>query len=89
VPGVWLRAESRCPGSAAQTKRVCAYDRAGLGWSEPGPEPRDAKQVSGELHTLLTNAGIEGPYMLVGHSYGGCTRGCMPPGIRTRWQAWP
>jgi pimeloyl-ACP methyl ester carboxylesterase len=56
---------------AAETTRVCAYDRAGLGWSEVGPEPRDAKQVSGELHTLLANAGIEGPYVLVGHSYGG------------------
>ena len=56
----------------ARATRVCAYDRAGLGWSEPGPEPRDAKQVSSELLALLTNAaGIEGPYVLVGHSYGG------------------
>jgi pimeloyl-ACP methyl ester carboxylesterase len=53
------------------TTRVCAYDRAGMGWSEMGPEPRDAKQISGELHTLLTEAGIEGPYVLVGHSFGG------------------
>src|SRR3712207_6971469 len=36
----------------AQTGRVCAYDRAGLGWSEPGPEPRDARQVTSELHAL-------------------------------------
>ena len=36
-----------------------------------GPEPRDAKQITGELHTLLTKAGIEGPYVLVGHSFGG------------------
>jgi pimeloyl-ACP methyl ester carboxylesterase len=63
----WVRVQQQ----VAQTTRVCAYDRAGLGWSEPGPEPRDARQVSGELHTLLTNAGIEGPYVLVGHSYGG------------------
>jgi pimeloyl-ACP methyl ester carboxylesterase len=56
---------------AAKTTRVCAYDRAGLGWSEPGPEPRDAKQISGELHALLANADIPGPYVLVGHSYGG------------------
>ena len=55
----------------AQTTRVCAYDRAGLGWSEPGSKPRDAKQVTSELHTLLANASIEGPYVLVGHSYGG------------------
>jgi pimeloyl-ACP methyl ester carboxylesterase len=36
-----------------------------------GPEPRDAKQISSELHTLLSKAGIEGPYVLVGHSLGG------------------
>jgi len=42
-----------------------------MGWSEPGPVPRDARQISTELHTLLTNAGIAGPYILVGHSAGG------------------
>ena len=51
--------------------RVCAYDRAGDGWSEPGPAPRDATRIAGELHTLLTNAGIQGPFVLVGHSFGG------------------
>jgi len=51
--------------------QVCAYDRAGHGWSEPGPEPRDAMQQSRELHTLLTNAKVSGPYVLVGHSLGG------------------
>src|SRR5918998_2761500 len=64
----WVRVQQQ----VAQTTRVCTYDRAGLGWSEPGPEPRDAKQISGELHTLLANAaGTEGPYVVVGHSYGG------------------
>jgi pimeloyl-ACP methyl ester carboxylesterase len=53
------------------TTRVCAYDRAGMGWSEMGPEPRDARQITGELHALLEGAGIEGPYVLVGHSFGG------------------
>jgi pimeloyl-ACP methyl ester carboxylesterase len=42
-----------------------------MGWSEPGPEPRDARQISSELHTLLKGADSEGPYVLVGHSYGG------------------
>lgn len=51
--------------------RVCAYDRAGMGWSEPGPEPRDGRQIAGELHTLLTNAEVPGPYVLVGASRGG------------------
>ena len=55
----------------SDTVRVCAYDRAGMGWSEMGPEPRDAKQISGELHALLKGGGIEGPYVLVGHSFGG------------------
>jgi pimeloyl-ACP methyl ester carboxylesterase len=55
----------------AKTTRVCAYDRAGTGWSEPGPEPRDPRQIARELHALLANAGIEGPYVLVGQSFGG------------------
>jgi len=55
----------------SNTTRVCAYDRAGMGWSEMGPEPRDAKQISSELHALLKGANIEGPYVLVGHSFGG------------------
>ena len=55
----------------AKTTRACAYDRAGTGWSEPGPTPRDPKQISRELHTLLNKAGIDGPYVLVGQSFGG------------------
>ena len=55
----------------SDTTRVCAYDRAGMGWSEMGPEPRDARQITGELHALLEGADIEGPYVLVGHSFGG------------------
>ena len=64
----WIRVQQQ----VAQTTRVCAYDRAGLGWSERGPQPRDARQISSELHTLLAKAAdTEGPYVLVGHSYGG------------------
>lgn len=57
----------------AKFTRVCSYDRAGLGWSDPGPEPRTAQRIVEELHQLLTNAGIQGPYVLVGHSFGGLT----------------
>jgi pimeloyl-ACP methyl ester carboxylesterase len=57
----------------AKTTRVCAYDRAGLGWSDGGPMPRDAVQQAAELHTLLANVGVTGPYVLVGHSLGGLT----------------
>ena len=53
------------------TTRVCAYDRAGMGWSDPGPQPRTPRQIAAELHTLLANAGIAGPYVLVGHSLAG------------------
>ena len=63
----WVRVQREVSGTA----RVCAYDRAGMGWSEMGPEPRDAKQISSELHTLLMGAGIKGPLVLVGHSFGG------------------
>lgn len=53
--------------------RVCSYDRAGNGWSDPGPQPRTASVIVDELHTLLANAAVPGPYVLVGHSFGGYT----------------
>src|SRR5215203_5242823 len=55
----------------AQFARVCTYDRGGMGWSEPGAQPRTSQQFVEELHTLLGNAGVQGPYVLVGHSLGG------------------
>lgn len=57
------------PGIAKFT-RVCSYDRAGYGWSDPGPMPRKLSQIVLELHTLLQNAGEKPPYILVGHSFG-------------------
>ena len=54
-----------------KTTRVCTYDRAGLGWSEPGRLPSDAAHFAKELHTLLQNANVPGPYVMVGHSLGG------------------
>lgn len=53
--------------------RVCSYDRAGYGWSDPGPRPRDSQHIVAELHSLLEKAGIDPPYLLVGHSFGGLT----------------
>lgn len=55
----------------AARARVCAYDRPGLGWSEPAAAPRSFDDHARELSTLLTNAGETGPYVLVGESYGG------------------
>lgn len=60
------------PEIAKLTRAVC-YDRAGLGWSDPGPTPRDADRMVGELHDLLQRAAIAPPYVLVGHSFGGLT----------------
>jgi pimeloyl-ACP methyl ester carboxylesterase len=57
--------------AVAQTTRVCAYDRAGQAWSDPGPPPRGLQRISDELHTLLARAGEKGPFVLVGHSWGG------------------
>lgn len=50
--------------------QVCSYDHSGVGWSDDGPKDSCALRV-GEVHTALKNAGIQGPYVLVGHSLGG------------------
>ena len=55
----------------ATTTRVCAYDRAGMGWSDPSPAPRTPATAADELHWLLAKANIAGPYVLVAHSLSG------------------
>lgn len=57
--------------SIATSTRVCSYDRAGMGWSDPVQESRSPEQIARELHTLLTAAEIAPPYVLVGHSLAG------------------
>jgi pimeloyl-ACP methyl ester carboxylesterase len=57
----------------AASYRVVSYDRAGLGWSDIGPMPRTAERIVDELHSLLQLTTIPGPYVLVGHSFGGLT----------------
>lgn len=54
----------------AMTTRVCAYDRAGLGWSEASDAPNDMRAVPADLHTLLEGAGERAPYLLVGDGLG-------------------
>ena len=56
---------------AAQGVRSCAYDRAGLGYSDPGPQPRDGLAIAEDLEKLLTAADIPPPYVLAGHSMAG------------------
>ncbi len=63
----WCRVQEEIAGFT----RVFSYDRAGLGWSERGDQPRDSRHMAQELHTLLERAEIPGPYILVGHSSGG------------------
>ncbi len=57
--------------AVAEFSRAVSYDRAGHGWSDPAHEPRTAEQIAQELHTLLKAADVPGPYVLVGHSFGG------------------
>ncbi len=69
--GDWSAMWSWVQPEVAKITRVCTYDRAGMGYSEAGALPRDAKQFAKELHTLLHQANIPVPYVLVGHSLGG------------------
>jgi pimeloyl-ACP methyl ester carboxylesterase len=62
----WRRVISKL----VDTNRVCVYDRAGYGWSEPGPKPRTAARESDELNALLAQARVPQPYILAAHSYG-------------------
>ena len=51
--------------------RTCSYDRAGIMWSAPGPRPRDGETIATELKAVLDQSGEKGPYLLVGHGFGG------------------
>ncbi len=55
----------------AEFTTLCSYDRAGLGYSEPSPQPRTIANILTDLETLLARAGIDQPIVLVGHSFGG------------------
>ncbi|MBW8812459.1 MAG: alpha/beta hydrolase [Caulobacterales bacterium] len=65
--GAWFKVQP----ALARTTRVCAYDRAGYGYSDPGPLPRDGAAIARDLDQALVAARIDGPYVLVGHSAGG------------------
>jgi pimeloyl-ACP methyl ester carboxylesterase len=57
----------------APGQRVCAHDRAGQGWSDPSPDPMDARHQADDLGKLLSTAGEAPPYLLVASSAGGLT----------------
>jgi pimeloyl-ACP methyl ester carboxylesterase len=67
----WSPAWSTIQPVIARHTRACTYDRAGSGFSLPGPMPRTSAEIARELHTALHTAHIPGPYLLVGHSFGG------------------
>jgi pimeloyl-ACP methyl ester carboxylesterase len=78
-PVVVMEAAASAPWSSwrkvhpqlSQTTRVCSYDRAGHGWSEPRYGSRDAETIVRELHSLLDKAGVKRPFIMAGHSAGG------------------
>lgn len=74
----WSNVQSRL----ARHVRVCSYDRAGYGYSDSGPAPRTSARIARELRLLLEKAEVPGPYLLVGHSFGGYN-------IRYFAHAWP
>jgi pimeloyl-ACP methyl ester carboxylesterase len=63
----WARVQAR----VARTTRICTYDRAGYGWSDPGPLPRTFDQINLELRDALRRAGEKAPFVLAAHSFGG------------------
>jgi pimeloyl-ACP methyl ester carboxylesterase len=56
---------------SAKLTKTCIYDRAGYGWSDNGPRPRTSLRISYELEQLVTEAKLQPPFLLVGHSFGG------------------
>jgi pimeloyl-ACP methyl ester carboxylesterase len=63
----WALVQSR----VARFTRICTYDRGGYAWSDPGPMPRTFAQLNFELKDALAKLGERGPFVLVGHSFGG------------------
>lgn len=62
---------TRVHDAVARDTRACAYDRAGIMWSDPKNAPQDGKAIAKDLHTALSVAGERAPFVLVGHSFGG------------------
>jgi hypothetical protein len=74
---VWYKVQP----AISKFTQVCSYDRAGLRFSDPRPDQQpDSRNIAHNLHTLLANAGVNPPYVLVGHSLDFASR--MGPGKR-------
>ncbi|TWH20707.1 alpha/beta fold hydrolase [Prauserella rugosa] len=72
-----LQSWSWVQGDLAARTRTISYERAGTGWSEPGPAPRSVPRLAEELRALLTALEVTGPVVLVGHSFGGLVVRCF------------
>ena len=86
--GDWAPAWSKVQPEIAKWTRACSYDRAGTGFSDPGPMPRTSVHIAKELHTALHNAGRRGPYILVGPPLAATTYARLPTCTWTRLRAW-
>ncbi len=80
----WVRVQSR----VASFTRACSYDRAGYGWSNPGPRPRDSANISSELESLLGNASVPAPYVLSVIHLVALMSGYTATTTRSKLQAW-
>jgi pimeloyl-ACP methyl ester carboxylesterase len=69
--GDWVAIWSKVQASVALKTRACGWDRAGFGYSDPSSAPQDANHTTSDLEEALRKAKINGPYILVGHSFGG------------------
>jgi pimeloyl-ACP methyl ester carboxylesterase len=69
--GDWIHTWRFVQPAVAHKTQVCSYDRAGMGFSDFAPPPRDATVVVSDLYRLLSNAHIRAPYVVVGSSVGG------------------
>ncbi len=69
--GAGSNAWSSVQGRISPFTRVCSYDRAGYGFSDPGPMPRDGAAIARDLDFGLMSARLSGPFVVVGHSAGG------------------
>jgi pimeloyl-ACP methyl ester carboxylesterase len=69
--GDWAPVWTIVQPEVAKWTRACSYDRAGTGFSDPGPMPRTSLRIAAELRSVLHNAQIQGPYILVGNAFGG------------------
>ncbi len=69
--GDWAPVWTIVQPEVAKMTRACSYDRAGAGFSDPGPLPRTSVRIAAELRSALRHAGFQGPYILVGNAFGG------------------